>query len=168
MQPLIGTVTEECNCYEPHETTPPVSRGTTIVCNSPPRFIYPAKPPESPFVKIMCLRPISYVPRYANENAIAKGGFLRCGRYKAIENVTDVTVHGWMLLDRVKWLWRKPATSVFSLWSHETVRITGKKSSTWPSPTDSIHKPWKFSSLADIFALEMSQRYALIEEIYDK
>ncbi|KAK2576105.1 hypothetical protein KPH14_007439 [Odynerus spinipes] len=37
-----------------------------------------------------------------------------------VENVTAVTSHGWMLLDRVKWLWRKPPTSAFSLWNHET------------------------------------------------
>ena len=128
--------------------------------------MYPAKPPWEPDRKNYVFK-ADFI-RAANENAIAKGGFLRCGRYKAIENVTDVTVHGWMLLDRVKWLWRKPATSAFSLWSHETVRVTGKKSSTWPSPTDSTHKPWKFSSLADMFALEMSQRYTIIEEIYDK
>lgn len=118
-----------------------MSRETIIVCNFSPRFMYPAKPHKDR--KITCLhRLLAYRGCY-NENVIVRD-FLHRGWYKAIENVTDVTVHGWMLLDRVKWLWRKPATSAFSLWSHETVRVAVKKKPLTAFTHRWWHKPCKF------------------------
>lgn len=68
------------------------------------------------------------------------------GRCKTTENVTGVTgLGGWMLLDRVKWLWRKPAyLRLFLMKSRNRRRNTSMryvpigKSSRRPSPAGRV------------------------------
>lgn len=77
-------------------------------------FMYPATP-RPPIIKSRVYLH-RFLARERKRNRLKRDYRAYTSDSEAIENVTGVTVHGWMLLDRVKWLWRKlPATSAFSL-----------------------------------------------------